>query len=185
MSKIKLQIDNFLNFIKGYFKHTFLGYIIALFLYVVILIISCYIFFSILIIEKLYTGNLHFDYIFIYILLTIFELVIMWVLYILFSKVIKKYSFELLSYIIIYIILAYIFYKLAIIFTDTYSYKDTLMVYIVGLITLPPYISIVVWLYCYIYLLYKSKKIDKEYCIKYQFTHTFSIILFPTLCIII
>lgn len=169
MSKLQIKIENFAKFIDIYKKHTFFGYIIAVFLPIVIFIISLFFILMFVIIKNLYMGNSVSEYILIF----IFDLIIICVLYILTLNIVKKNIFILLCYFFAYIIFIIIFYKLFLLSTKSYSFEETLMAYFFWIVMLPPYISIILWGFFYNYYLYKSSTIDYKNYPRYQFIHTF------------
>ena len=158
LSKLQIKIEHFAKFIDIYKKHTFFGYIIAVFLPIVIFIISLFFILMFFIIKNLYMGNSVSEYILIF----IFDLIIICVLYILTANIVKKNIFILLCYFFAYIIFIIIFYKLFLLSTKSYSFDETLMAYFFWIIMLPPYISIILWGFFYNYYLYKSSTIDLD-----------------------
>ena len=169
LSKLQIKIEHFAKFIDIYKKHTFFGYIIAVFLPIVIFIISLFFILMFFIIKNLYMGNSVSEYILIF----IFDLIIICVLYILTANIVKKNRFILLCYFFAYIIFIIIFYKLFLLSTKSYSFEETLMAYFFWIIMLPPYISIILWGFFYNYYLYKSSTIDYKNYPRYQLIHTF------------
>lgn len=99
LSKLQIKIEHFAKFIDIYKKHTFFGYIIAVFLPIVIFIISLFFILMFFIIKNLYMGNSVSEYILIF----IFDLIIICVLYILTANIVKK--IYLYSYVIFLLIL--------------------------------------------------------------------------------
>ena len=100
LSKLQIKIEHFAKFIDIYKKHTFFGYIISVFLTIVIFIISLFFILMFFIIKNLYMGNSVSEYILIF----IFDLIIICVLYILTANIVKKNIFILLCYFFAYII---------------------------------------------------------------------------------
>ena len=107
LSKLQIKIEHFAKFIDIYKKHTFFGYIIAVFLPIVIFIISLFFILMFFIIKNLYMGNSVSEYILIF----IFDLIIICVLYIFTANIVEKNRFILLCYFFAYITFIIIFYK--------------------------------------------------------------------------
>lgn len=169
MTKLKNMIDSCIKYKNEYFKHTFFGYVTAVFLPIAVVIVSLFFVMLFIIIKNLYMGNPVSDYVLIF----IFDLIIICALYIPASEVVKNNRFILLAYFTTYIFAVIIFYKLFLLSTKSYSFEETLMAYFFWIVMLPPYISIIIWVFFYNYYLYKHTVIDYKNYTRYQLIHTF------------
>lgn len=89
MTKLKNMIDYCIKYKNEYFKHTFFGYVTAVFMPIAVVIISLFFVMLFIIIKNLYMGNPVSDYVLIF----IFDLIIICALYIPVSEVVKFHYF--------------------------------------------------------------------------------------------